>query len=163
MGEGVLMQWAPQAGMTANKAGRDKGGWDFLVQYDGGAAEGNRQLQIPLPVCCLMQVKATDGARSVAIKLDNWARFCSPGHAAFFLVMDFQHQDTPVAAYLVHVSEAWVARTLERIWKLPEAKRDQLHRVTMMLKWDKTEALPELNGRALRATIEKYVGQDTAA
>ena len=76
MGEKVLEQWAAENGAIANKAGRDRAGWDYLLEMVLRSPV-QPQVSLPLdrqqpPLRCLVQVKSTDGRPgSVAVKLDN--------------------------------------------------------------------------------------------
>ena len=107
LGESTLRLWAHQAGLTVTPAVEDEQGWDFLLEaslpdlsidplhssYDKRAA----------PWKYWVQVKSSDGTpRRWSVKLDNWERLVKTPYPAFFLICEFDGQDTCQMAYLVH-------------------------------------------------------------
>ena len=166
LGESTLRTWTAQVGITANKSDEDETGWDFFVELppdDARVAE----FKIPLdresfPLKCLVQVKSTDhhpGRREV--KLDNWVRFVKDPHPAFFLVLEFDFQDSCQRAFLVHVDEHYIRRVLKRLRELDPGKRSLLHKFKLYFKYDESDALPSLDGNGLEQALRCQVGDSS--
>src|SRR4051812_46018123 len=110
LGETTLEQWCAQVGISANRAHEDRTGWDFLLEFPRVHAAASMPLdKAHEPWQCLVQVKATDGARkSRAVKLSNWLRLTKTPLPSFFLILEFDGGNSCTAAYLVHLDKAWV-------------------------------------------------------
>ncbi len=162
LGEATLESWAAQVGIVSNRANEDKAGWDFLLQFP--LPKHTEKLtaldDIPFDVSCLCQVKATDSAKSVPVKLSNWQRMVKNPLAAFFLVLDFRTKNEPQRAFLIHVGEQQISKLLSRLRATPNSQSDKLNKMSINLTWTEDDRLEALNGEALRATILKHVGKD---
>src|SRR5258708_24805929 len=125
MGEKVLELWTGQVGIVCNKAGEDKGGWDYLLQLPAVIPASTQVLsldRLPPSSSCLVQVKASDALDTPDVKLDNWRRLADPALPAFFLLLNFAAGDGPVDAALVHLRGGQTGRAPQ---KLPETSRDE--------------------------------------
>ena len=119
VGEAHFERLCATAGLVANKSGRDKMGWDYVVERapdEPGPALDKRR---PFPLC-RVQVKTVwqrDGGR-VALKLSAAERLAKPEDPAF--VVAFEAEDGAddvkiVSASLIHVAGDDLSRVLERL------------------------------------------------
>ncbi|MCP4425368.1 MAG: hypothetical protein GY803_12805, partial [Chloroflexi bacterium] len=119
LAENKLIEWTIQAGITANKAYKDREGWDFILQFPFPELE----VDIPLDrrdsrIECWVQVKGREAAKkSKSIKLSNWEKLIRSPLPAFFLIFDFGKENDPRNAYLVHVGEKWINIVLRKLRK----------------------------------------------
>jgi len=164
LGESVLRQWAAQAGVILNSSGdQDATGWDFLLEWpteDHNRASGRITLdRQPSPLQCLIQVKSTDqGRQRCSVKLSNWFRMVRTPLPTFFLVLVFAGEDECQDAYLVHVGEREIRKTLERIRKVSvEQGRATLNKYTLDLSWGENDRLPSFGGACLEQAVRRYV------
>lgn len=118
--ESIVQKWAAEAGCVANKAMRDRTGWDFIFEVPPEpplrATPLDRQRA---ETQCFIQVKASDntsGRRSV--RLSNWKRLIQTPLPAFFLILEFDGKNDPQRAYLVHVWEGHIRRVTERLRRI---------------------------------------------
>lgn len=167
MGEQVLGQWAAEVGVTANKAHRDRSGWDFILELpqqesDGAVRPMDRALA---PLQCLVQVKSTDKqAARWPVKLDNWWRLVSSPLPAFHLVLEFDGASNPHRAYLVHIGEPLIRTVLFELRKASAARPPRpLHHRKLPFKRAASDAVTPLNGHGLLAALSKHVQPSAAA
>lgn len=166
MGEGLLRNWAAQAGIVLNDSDdQDATGWDFFLEWPQTSSDTTDTLTLPFdrrtaPLQCLVQLKATDGRRGRRqVKLSNWQRFVQSALPAFFLVLEFDGRNDCQRAYLVHVGEEYIRGTLERLRRIAATEPStKLHQRTMDFRWGEQERLPSLDGHGLEQAIRARVG-----
>ena len=165
VGEDTLQLWASQVGLTVNKAHRDNRGWDYLVEFP--IAENKSEgLKLPLdrvpsPLKCFIQVKSTDGRPGKwSVKLDNLTYLVKSPYPAFFLIFEFDSQDAPQRAYLVHIGEDLIRTVLKRLRILNQTDISKLHKHTLSFRYSIKDVLPFVNGAALQKAILNYVGDN---
>lgn len=167
MGESDFAQCCAQAGLVANRAQTDHGGWDYLVQFaQPPIAQGAvRSLDhLPAPQSFWVQVKAREQASSSPkVKLSNMHRMIAPEWPAFFLVLTYKGNAHPVEAHLVPVDERLIAQILKRLRQVPEGEVNKLHRYKMAIACLDEHRLDVLDGPTLRRTVERHIGPDPAA
>ena len=165
MGESQLEHWAHECDMTCNRVQNDKGGWDVFLQIPrkGSAATvGDPLLDIvPGEIACLIQVKATDTStgKVKGIKLSNWDRLVKIPLPAFYVVLEYEGNSEVQNAYLVHVDEYWIYRTLKRLRQLAPNQLEQLHKRTMSLSYSPKDEF-DANGKGLESEILAMVGEN---
>lgn len=165
MGESFFKAWTAHVGINANKAGRDKTGWDFFIELPL-RQDTPRTIKLPLdrdihPMSCLVQVKSTDERRRRrSISLQNWVRLVKNLVPAFFLVLEFDFQSNPQHAFLVHVDESYIRRVLKRLRELSPNPEPTLHKKTMQLTYENEDALGRLDGEGLEEALRKHTGTD---
>lgn len=159
MGEATLKTWTAQVGVTANKAGQDKRGWDFILEFPTQQLEQNMGSfdRVINPIQCFVQVKSTDNnSGSLAVKLSNWVRLVNTDLPAFFLVLDFDGENNCQKAYLIHIYEDEIRKVLKRLREL-SSKIDsgKLNKKTLNLNWNEDNLIPSLDGNGLVKSIKK--------
>jgi hypothetical protein len=165
LGEALLAKWAAEVGAACNKAVVDRAGWDFLVEFTIGGRQDGKSLpldRIPAPLQCLIQVKSTDVAsRRVETSLANWLRLVRSPLPTFFLLLSFEDSSECRAAYLSHVNEALIRRTLKRLRSLTtQLSAAELNRRNQSLTVPASDLLPECTGKALAEAIHRHVHPD---
>lgn len=158
MGETTFNLWCSQAGLPANGSKIDRTGWDYLVELPFSNSFEPTQLHNPA-IECKIQVKATDKEkRKLPIKLSNLRHLITSPLPAFFVFIEFDGKDTAQRAFLVHVDEEIITRTLKRISELNNiGTESDYNKWSLTIYYDLSNQLPELNGNALRKEIERYI------
>ena len=165
LGESELQKWCNQVGIVANKSSVDKTGWDFFLEFstktDAVIFPPDRN---PSATRCWVQVKSTDtpkGNRKVNLK--NWFLLVKNLYPAFFLALEFDGKKDCQRAYLVHIGETYIRKTLKRLRELGEDTTVELHKRRMSFDYGESEMLSSLNGDGLLEAIKSYVGDDPDA
>jgi hypothetical protein len=163
MGEGTFHTWCGEADLIENRAGDDKGGWDYLVQFKPGEIpwpEVRSLDRLPTSPVCWVQVKATDTAANPAIKVSNWKRMVDADVPVFVLTLNFAGRSAPNAASFMHVDEYVVSRVLHRLRDIPLSEAARLHMHKMALSPRPEDLLQSLDGREMRRRMESVLGDD---
>ena len=164
LGETKVKEWALQRSIVPNMVQIDKKGWDIFLALPYAQPETKKySLDIrPPEISCLVQVKATDkkAGKIPCIKLTNWERMAKCTLPCFFVVIEYDGLDIPQRAYLVHVGEYWIGKTLERLRDLEANPGKLLHRCSMHLTYSEADMIDSLNGLSLENGIRKHVGND---
>jgi len=158
MGESTFNLWCGQAGLTANGSQVDRTGWDFFVEFPFAGNTDPTQLHAPA-IECKVQVKATDRAvRKLQIKLSNLRRLITAPMPAFFVFIEFDGMDVAQRAFLVHVDDNLISKTLKRIHELDNtSKVFDPHKRTLTVHYGPDHAVAALTGDSLKKKIEEYV------
>lgn len=161
LGESTLRAWAHEEGAVINRADDDRSGWDFILEFPNNlpgetANEERHESQYQ----CLIQVKGTDVGREYCqIKLDNMKRLVESPLPAFILFLGFAGTRSCQDAYLVHIGEGHIAKTLQRVRSLVvQDAGDSIHRRTMRVRWTADERLTTFSGAALLERICSVIG-----
>lgn len=168
LGENKVEGWALQKGIVPNRVHYDKKGWDIFLEFpQAKIANGiSYPLDIrPPEISCLVQVKSTDKriGKINCIKLTNWERMAKSPLPCFFTVIEYDGAEDPQRAYIVHMGEYWIGKTLERLRELEAQPGKLLHRCSMQLTYSDTDMIDTLNGASLENAIRKHVGDDPQA
>ena len=164
LGEDTLALWASQLGIVANRVQQDRKGWDNLLEFpvDLSSTRGGALDTATEPPKCFVQVKSTDrriGAYRVSVA--NLQRLaCSP-LPAFFLILEFDEQDEPQRASLVHVGPDLASRGLKRLRLISVAPAKlQPHRVHETIRISEHERLTTPAAGCFSAAMRHHVGAD---
>jgi hypothetical protein len=165
IGETTLEKWAHEVGVSPNPASNDVKGLDYYLVLPKSPADPipTNPLDLEPPeLSCLVQVKATRNAnRPIPIKLSNWERLAKSPLPAFFFVLEVGRTDKEERAFLIHVAAEEIARVLKRLRKLKPQAQNKLHKRTMSLSVQTSNALPSLNGIALLDGLRSAIGNDS--
>lgn len=165
LGEITLRKWAAEVGLIANKAGVDLSGWDFILEFPN-IIDPSQPHKLPLDkqsstIPFLVQVKSTDSSLSfVDIKLDNMIRLVKSPMPTFILALDFQNQTDPVVAYLVHIGEELLRRTLKRLRKASSDEISKLNKKSIKVNYNDTDMLASNDGNCFYDTVVKHIGEN---
>lgn len=158
MGENTFSLWCSQAGLIANGSKVDKAGWDFYVEFPFSKNMDQTQIHASA-VECKVQIKATDKIdRKLQIKLSNLRRLITAPMPAFFVFIEFDGKDVAQRAFLVHVDEILISKTLKRIHEL-EAVSESFdhHKRSLTIHYGPEHEIPALAGSSLKEKIKEYV------
>lgn len=158
MGESTFNLWCAQTGLTANGSKVDRTGWDFFVEFPFTGSTDPTRLHSPA-IECKVQVKATDGTnRKLPIKLSNLRRLITAPMPAFLIFIEFDGKNVAQRAFLVHIDESIISKTLKRIHELENvSERFDHHKHSLTVHYGPEHAVPVLTGDALKRKIEEYV------
>lgn len=160
------------AGMVANKATRDKMGWDYLVELPPISKGASLPLdRRPNGLRCRVQIKAhwSREAARIPITLSAAERLAKDPGPAFVFVMTAEPgvgDDDPklVGCYLLQMIGETLARVLERLRK---AQVDPLERALsdQTITFDPTASGQPVatNGKSLREALQRESGSDFEA
>lgn len=120
IGEDFLRTCCSQKRIDVTPPGKDRNGWDFLLEFPPSHDES-----VPLDLQdsrlrCWVQVKATDNRKKrIPIKLSNWVNLAKNNfEPAFFLICELDKQISCQRAYLVHVEKMYIRRVLMKLREL---------------------------------------------
>lgn len=164
MGESTFSLWCAQAGLTANGSRVDKTGWDFFVEFPFAGRTDATQIHAPA-LECKVQVKATDKTdRKLSIKLSNLRRLITASMPAFFVFIEFDKKDVAQRAFLVHVDEVLISKTLKRIHELENVSACFDHnRRSLTIHYGPENEIPSLEGESLKRKIEEFIPSGMSA
>lgn len=163
MGEAELYKWTSQVGIVSNKCFEDKTGWDFLVEFPVHKFDPVERLDLSPPVMqCKIQVKAhAKGTEKEQIKLDNMMRLALDPIPAFILSIEYDEELEPAKAFLVHIDEKYISKTLKRLYEISnqeELEDEKLHKKTLDVRYNDEDLLPRLHGKGLEEALQRHLG-----
>lgn len=133
IGESLLENMSARAGITANRAIRDRRGWDYQLQLPRPriAAEPWPLLDLRAPeISCAVQVKTTRSETPrVRMKLSNWERLVMSPTPAFVFLVRLNAVNEVLATWLVHVDHGIIAAVLRRLRETDPMNADSLHKI----------------------------------
>ncbi|EIY2513266.1 DUF4365 domain-containing protein [Pseudomonas aeruginosa] len=155
-GESKFVSWCSDVGITINKAEEDKHGWDFILEIPVNRATGSAFDLHKSNMICKVQVKATEGRKlSKSVELSNLHALATDPLPVFYLFLHFDKDATPVAAYLLHLDESIIKRTLKLAREhIFAGEGDRLHKKSLTLRYDESHRLSEPSGLGLLKYIE---------
>jgi hypothetical protein len=158
MGENTFEVWCNSVGLISNKSRVDKTGWDYLVEFPIDHENSLPVDLIPPPIECRIQVKSTDKYRGeIDISLKNIEKLVKTLIPTFICIFEFGGKDNPQRAYLVHVGEEIIHRTLSRLRKQKQSSRKKMNKSGLSIKYSNDVKLIDTNGACLKQEIKKYV------
>lgn len=158
MGENTFEAWCNAVGLVANRSQIDRTGWDYMVEFPVEHGGGHPLDLVPQALECRIQVKATDKCRRrLNMSLQNLERLVKTSMSTFICVLEFDGKDTPQRAYLIHIGDEIIRRTLKRLRKLKSDSGRNAHRLTLSIAYGESEKLMVANGACLKQAIEAHV------
>lgn len=158
MGENIFEAWCNSVGLVANRSEVDKTGWDYLVEFPTNHSGGDPLDLIPPLIECRVQIKSTDKSRkSLQVKLQTLERLIKTSMPTFVCVLHFDGMDTVQRAFLIHIGEQIIRRTLKRLRKQEAIPGRSVLRPTLSIAYSDAEKLVAANGACLKEVIEAHV------
>lgn len=158
LGETQFKLICESAGIVANPSTTDAYGWDFNLEFPNKPI--NNSMVIDPPLECKVQVKSTRGkSKKVNVKLSNLKRMALYPLPCFFFFIEYNHT-TPVNAYLLHLDDEWIEKILRRVTEASHgknAKPEQLHKITMSVRYDTCLEINLSDPDAIKQKIESFV------
>ena len=163
MGEACFSFWCAQADLTANSSRIDSWGWDFYVEFPQENHENLSLDMRPSPIKCKVQVKATGKEdKKVQIEISNLEKLVKSPEPVFFCFIEFDEKNEAQSAYLVHLGEELIGKTLKRIRELEYKNKKKgdvkLNKHKMDVKYHLPgHKLDSLDGIEISRTIKEYI------
>ena len=162
LGEKVFDLWATEADLVINSSREDEAGWDFVVEKSPHSADP----QIPpepvhtetFSFQSRIQVKSTDDSNGyIDVKLSNWLRMVDDPRPTFFVILEFDGKNKPQRAFVIHVGEELIRRTLKRWHKNAIQEQKPLNKRWMRLSYSSEHKMENLRGEYLLEKITDCV------
>jgi hypothetical protein len=168
MGENKLAEWCSHINIRCNKAGDDRCGWDFNIEFPFKASvEKKLPLDLrPPSLECKIQVKSsTRNSVNWNVKLGNMRRLVYNPNPSFILCFEYDDRFDPQAAYLVHIAEKYIERTIRRLREFSIEGIDsindaELNKEGISISYSEKDKVSRLDGIGLRKAILDYVGEN---
>jgi hypothetical protein len=159
LGETTFRGWCNSVGLTIHKSEKDRTGWDFLIEFPWRQDNSLPKDMLSAPIECKVQVKATDRRKKrKSITVSNLSRLVKAPIPAFYCFIEFDGKNEPEAAYLVHVDQKKIKKTLKKIRELEsEGQGDNLNKHKMDISYSDENRLLGTTGKDLKDAIEKYI------
>lgn len=152
MGELHFNTWCAEVGLVANKATKDKMGWDFIVEFPFSNEISDSHVHQSASKC-KVQVKATDGQkRKLQVSLANLRKLAVDPYPCFYIFIEYDGNNLPSNAFLRHVDDELIGNILETV-ATTENQSFTVH-------YDESHLLKSLSGEALSNKIKSYIGND---
>ncbi|TVO36753.1 hypothetical protein [Vibrio algivorus] len=164
LGETDFVRWCTQAGLITNSSNdEDVAGWDYLVEFPTEHHSNAPKDRVTIPFECKVQVKATQRKdKRLGIKLSVLQRLVNYNYPAFILFLEYDSDIQPTIenAYLVHISDNIIKRTLKKLREndLLDSPKE-LNKIKISISYNATHQLSNLSGDALRKVIERLSGK----
>ena len=146
-----------EPGVVCNPSKRDRTGWDFVLEWPESASSLPRDLRRLTPAA-FIQVKATSRkSNTVAIKLSNLEKMLKSKSPCFLVLFRFTGKTgQPTECFVMHVWEALLEQTAERLTKEDKVGNEKLHKKSISVKF-----LPEhrVENEELIQRIRSYIDQ----
>ena len=159
LGEKAFTSWCTEGEITATRPDIDHHGWDYYLEFH---SENNNEHSLdmqPAPLECKVQIKSTDGeSKEVQFWLSNLHRLIKTPMPVFVCFIEFNGNNKPESAYLVHLGEDIIRHTLKRLRKADIlGKKDKIHEEKITIKYDDSHKIDSLDGISLRKAILSHI------
>lgn len=163
MGENRFAELCARAKLICNKSHRDRGGWDFLVEFGFDAVRGVSLDKRPGPMSCHVQVKTISAkAGSVRMALNMAERLAKEQKPSFLFVLRATEDKEDFSdAYLLHIIDDKLASILKRLRKESAKSSHKTQTNQMEITFTpKAEDRIDVTGFALRSSLQHACGSD---
>jgi hypothetical protein len=162
IGESFFKHWCSKAGLVTNKANEDQTGWDYFVEFPIETDESKPLDMHPTPVECKIQVKSVKATshrkKKIDITVSNLNRLIRTQMPVFICIIEYDENHQEQTAYLIHIWEDIIGRTLKRIRKSHiNGTSDKLNTKTITIDYEKCEQINVTDGNSLRHAIKSFI------
>mgnify|MGYP003624354722 CR=1 FL=1 len=163
MGESTFSLWCADVGLIPNGSQIDKTGWDFFVEFPFDSGLSPQEIH-KSAFECKVQVKATDkNDRKLPITLSNLRRLITAQMPAFFVFIEFDKKERAQRAYVIHVDNELISKTLKRLYEIEQSDKDnKFNKRTMTIHYDNSNLLDIPNGDSLKRCFLNHIGGDAS-
>lgn len=159
-GETWFSHECANARLNSNKSGRDRAGWDFIVDFPAGAYVGAEFDSRPPPLSCMVQVKAiNEGKKSAVLNLAMAERLAKQVKPSFICVPVVDASGVVIDCYLIHLAGDRLAKVLGRLRAEIEDSEKPLNKKKISFTVLSDERV-DPSGPALKAAMERHAGND---
>ncbi|AIU67247.1 hypothetical protein ABF162_09740 [Vibrio coralliilyticus] len=167
LGEQVFSTWCTTAHLTSNRSlEEDRTGWDHQIEFPYLETALPRDKQ-QSPIQCRIQVKSTQRKdRKWAIKVSVLKRLIDYSYPSFFLFLEFTADEEPTVenAFLVHIDNKIIERTLKKIRKNDTQKKPkELHELKLSISYSKKRNLISASGKSFRNAVVDFIPEGNIA
>jgi len=163
MGESTFSLWCADAGLIPNGSQVDKTGWDFFVEFPFNSSENPDEIHNSA-IECKVQIKSTDkNERKLSITLSNLRRLITAQMPAFFVFIEFDGANSAQRAFVVHVDNDLISKTLKRLHEIEQSdKANNYNKRKMTIHYDDTHVMQRLEGECLKNILFSHIGINMA-
>jgi hypothetical protein len=159
MGENLFGKLCAQAKLICNKAGRDRAGWDFRVEFPMGLAV-SETLDQRMPRACQIQFKCTAGGTgSIRARLSSLERLAKDSGPAAVVVFRLRPDGTELMGYVVHLIGKELAKVLRHLRVAERDGRTDVNHRWISLDYRKARRF-KLDADGLRQALEEICPVD---
>ena len=164
LGEKEFAKLCVSGHMICNESGRDRTGWDFIVESPFPTSSFTPMDQRPQPPECRSQVKTVwAGQKNIKLRLSSAERLAKHGQLACIFVLTVNQDKTFESLYGIHIIDDVLSMILKEIRKCEQAGSTRINRTFVRYNFIKLGERIEVSGEHLRAFIETAAGPDPAA
>ncbi len=166
LGENLFAKLCAQAKLICNKAGRDRAGWDFRVDFPLTDSAG-KALDQREPRTCLIQLKSTAGETgSVRARLSSMERLAKDKGPAALVVFRMRPDGTELMGYVVHLLGKDLAKVLHRLRMAERDGRTDVNHLWISFDYRKgrrfkidADGLRDALGELCPVNVDEYVAE----
>lgn len=164
-GQFRFQELCTDAKLIPNEAGRDRTGWDFIVEFPLADPKALEPLDSrPGPPWCRVQVKTTwFDNHKVEAPLGSMERLAKDASPAFIYVLKYNHDLVPTEAYLIHLLDQNLAKLLKRLRRESLNDTARLNDCDISFRPARAGIVLPPTGAALRDALEGACGTDLSA
>lgn len=165
LGERLFATYCATQKLIANKADRDRAGWDFIVEFPFDHINPGPLAERSNPLSCMVQVKAMwESSDRISLRLSSVERLAKDSRPSFIYVMKIDKTSLePVSAHLISMRGAVLGKVLRKLREEDAAKRVAVNRARMSLSAASDGQLLEVGGAALKEAIASAITPDQAS
>ncbi|MCD4504760.1 hypothetical protein LQR30_11655 [Chromobacterium piscinae] len=161
-GEKRFGELCADAGLFCNdSSGRDRAGWDFIVNFPVSEVDEEMLDNRKAPLSCYVQVKTIlSKVRSVRLRLNMAERLAKEPIPSFIFIFKVDENLQFSNAYLIHMYGERLASILKRLRQeqaIGDGKPFNKKHITFS---PLNEEEISISGKGLREAINRYVGED---
>ncbi|WP_040314466.1 DUF4365 domain-containing protein [Bacteriovorax sp. BAL6_X] len=164
MGQAYFEQLCSANGLIANSSSlNDATGWDYTVEFpnDYSGKKLNHEKNFE-NIIVKFQVKSTKtNKKSVSIKLTNMQRFVNEPLPSFIIIFKYNNSSIePQRAYLIHVDDKLIGRTIKRLREADINGVKHLHKKKISITFDESDEIKNISKEDLLKLIKGYTGEN---
>ena len=161
-GERRFQELCADAQLFCNKVGRDRTGWDFIVEFPFSAESGEFPLdRRPQPLECRTQVKTvwTDTGR-IKIRLSAAERLAKLLWPTFIFVLTVDNALNFEGMYCIHVMDDVLSQILMAIRKCEKNHNTRINKKFLSIDYLRMGKRIDINGGYVKRIVESSSGGD---
>jgi hypothetical protein len=145
------------AGVTRNKSGQDRTGWDYLIEFPPAKMPDIPADLHPAEKSARVQIKSKrSGPASAPIKLSNALRFAKDQLPCFVVLFLASNGSEPVRIFCKHFWQDEIGQSLKRARKAHAENKQDLNKQTVTLSFDASDEHTHDLIVWMAQTVEKF-------
>ena len=160
LGEQKFGGWCAEENLTFNKAGLDRAGWDFILDFQMTQPEGTTLDHRPGAHTCRIQVKTIGHTKNaVRLRLDMAERLAKDPGPSFVVGIRVDEAHQVVALHVLPMLDDRLAAILKRLRKASLEEAGALSKKSITFPLTPTTKI-EASGHAMKSAFLDHVGHD---